>query len=34
MFIGQAASMSFVLFAIVLILTLVQFKLQRVDWEL
>ena len=34
MFMGQAASMSFVLFAIVLILTLVQFKLQRVDWEL
>ena len=31
---GQAASMSFVLFAIVLILTLVQFKLQRIDWEL
>ena len=34
MFIGQASSMSFVLFAVVLILTLVQFKLQRVDWEL
>ncbi len=34
MFMGQAASMSFVLFAIVLILTLVQFRLQRVNWEL
>lgn len=34
LFMGQAASMSFVLFAIVLILTLVQFRLQRVDWEL
>ena len=34
LFMGQAASMSFVLFAIVLVLTLVQFKLQRVDWEL
>jgi len=34
LFMGQAASMSFVLFAIVLILTLVQFKLQRIDWEL
>ncbi len=34
LFMGQAASMSFVLFAIVLVLTLVQFKLQRIDWEL
>ena len=31
---GTAASMSFVLFAIVLVLTLVQFRIQRVDWQL
>jgi multiple sugar transport system permease protein len=31
---GSAASMSFVLFAVVLVLTLVQFRIQRVDWQL
>ena len=31
---GQAASMAFVLFAIVLTFTIVQLRLRRVDWEL
>jgi multiple sugar transport system permease protein len=31
---GSAASMSFVLFAVVLVFTLVQFRIQRVDWQL
>jgi multiple sugar transport system permease protein len=30
---GQAASMAFVLFGIVLVLTLLQLRLRRIDWE-
>jgi multiple sugar transport system permease protein len=31
---GTAASMAFVMFAIVIVLTLVQMRIQRIDWEL
>lgn len=34
LFMGQAASMAFVLFALVLVLTVVQLRIQRTDWEL
>lgn len=34
LFMGMAAGMAFILFALVLVMTLVQFRIQRVDWEL
>ncbi|MEM7134252.1 MAG: sugar ABC transporter permease [Chloroflexota bacterium] len=33
LFMGQAAAMAFVLFAIVIVMTVVQLRVQRTDWE-
>lgn len=34
LFIGQAASMAFIMFALVIAMTLFQMRIQRIDWEL